>query len=238
MGTHLCIVRQITAIHSLRSYYSPSAPNSMPWMPTDGHLCTPLLKYEVSTAELLLSRGADIQAKDNSGCTPLHTAAFEGRGCIVDMLLSQGADPNATDKRGFMPLHRAAGRAHASVIASLLSHGADVHATVHGYDARTALHLAASCEHGSHLASIDCLLAYGADVDVKDSGGYTPLHLAAREGILPVVKSLLLRHHANAHEVNMDGVTALMLACDYGHPPVACCLLASGAHPHEASHNP
>ena len=50
--------------------------------------------------ELLLSKGADVNAKDSKGETALMVAAFYGRKETVELLLSKGADVNAKDNEG------------------------------------------------------------------------------------------------------------------------------------------
>lgn len=56
----------------------------------------------------LLDQGADPNAKDKKGWTPLHWAAEQGAHEMAEVLLRHGADPNAKDKKGYAPLHRAA----------------------------------------------------------------------------------------------------------------------------------
>jgi ankyrin repeat protein len=63
-----------------------------------------------------LEKGANPNAKDNIGSTPLHIAAGEGDVEIVRLLLERGADPLIADKRGHIPLDYA----NDSVIRSLL----------------------------------------------------------------------------------------------------------------------
>lgn len=47
-----------------------------------------------------LNKGADIEARDGSGATPLIIAAGKGRSAVVELLLGEGADPRAVDSRG------------------------------------------------------------------------------------------------------------------------------------------
>lgn len=62
--------------------------------------------------ELLVNRGADLEAQNNDGETPLHIMARRRRlGCVV-MLLSVGANVNAQSSDGSTPLH------HAGVVSS------------------------------------------------------------------------------------------------------------------------
>lgn len=64
---------------------------------------------DVPIAELLISAGADIDARNRDGGTALHVAAFSEQRETVALLLGEGADPNARDARGATPLHMAAG---------------------------------------------------------------------------------------------------------------------------------
>jgi hypothetical protein len=54
--------------------------------------------------ELLLARGANVNAKDGYDSTPLHLAAGGGHKEVVELLLAKGANVNAKDRRGQTPL--------------------------------------------------------------------------------------------------------------------------------------
>ena len=53
---------------------------------------------------LLLARGAEIDARDNTGMTPLHWTAYLGRIQPTMFLVSRGADVSLRDERGWTPL--------------------------------------------------------------------------------------------------------------------------------------
>ncbi|CEP01139.1 hypothetical protein PBRA_008451 [Plasmodiophora brassicae] len=57
---------------------------------------------------LLIDHGADVDAVDGGGSTPLHYAAQYGRTDIVEELLKSGANINRQNKQGRTPLHEAA----------------------------------------------------------------------------------------------------------------------------------
>ena len=139
-----------------------------------------------------LRDGADPDAADRDGRTPLHHAAVHGNGEMAAMLIGAGARQRA-DRFGWWPLHCAAAAAgRPDAIAPLLDAGA-------GTDVRTGrgitpLHFAAM--HGTH-GSVRALLAAGADPAVVDAAGRTPLGCALeaghREAALLLRDSLRLR---------------------------------------------
>ncbi len=78
--------------------------------------------------ELLISNGADVNAKRSDGAIPLHYAVYYDRMENVEILLSKGADLNAKDgdQKGATPLHEAAWRSREEIVDLLISKGADV----------------------------------------------------------------------------------------------------------------
>jgi len=58
--------------------------------------------------------------------SPLHIAALEGHGAVVELLLAQGAAVNGASKYGDTPLHFAVSRRHIDIITALCKAGGDV----------------------------------------------------------------------------------------------------------------
>jgi hypothetical protein len=69
--------------------------------------------------------GANVNARDAQGLTPLHWAAAAGNATVAQALIEAGADVNATSPDGVTPLHVAAHMGRREVMSLLLAHGAD-----------------------------------------------------------------------------------------------------------------
>lgn len=95
---------------------------------TGAVLAPPSANSHPDTVHAVLARGADVGARDDDGCTPLHLAAAAGFVDVVDLLLRAGADVGARDATGGTPAHlalRRGGEGRWAVVALLKEHGAD-----------------------------------------------------------------------------------------------------------------
>ena len=126
---------------------------------------------EAELAAELIRLGADPDAKEPEGHTPLYYAST---GAVARVLLAAGATVDVTSgpTRG-TPLHQAARRGHAEVAAALLDHGANIEAR----DGRgqTPLRRAVNCRQ---LPVVELLMQRGANPHAEDNRRVTPLDVA------------------------------------------------------------
>jgi hypothetical protein len=91
--------------------------------------------HQVGVLRALIPAGADVDARNRRGASPLHYAADSRPGgarwspqeqaAAITYLISVGADPNATDGSKVRPLHRAVRTRGAAAVRALLAGGAD-----------------------------------------------------------------------------------------------------------------
>lgn len=73
-----------------------------------------------NVAQLLLSKGADMNLCYKDGLSPLMAACFKGYDSIVQLLLNHGADINLCSKDGYSPLLFAAVAKNCSILKTIL----------------------------------------------------------------------------------------------------------------------
>ena len=136
---------------------------------------------------ILLASGAEIEAKNNIGGTPLHVALHSDRFAeIGKILLSNGADPGAADAQGMTPLHRAAFAGNVDMIRMLVTAGAKRRST---YNHLGDLPIHTAVRKG-HVPAIEALVTEGTDLEATTSFGDTLLHIAVLTNQCQVVEYL------------------------------------------------
>jgi ankyrin repeat protein len=170
-------------------------------------------------AARLIAIGADLEAANDRGDTPLMIAAHDGDWRSVKLLLDAGANARAVHSgNGCTVLHCAVIGGNVRTVRVLLSADAAVDALCQGGFAP----LMYGVSRGA-AATVALLLRAGADPS-RTGGGVTPLQRACELGLLEVA-SLLLRAGADPTARDSADATALHIAISKGHAAIVRLLL-------------
>ncbi|XP_036670828.3 protein TANC2 isoform X1 [Drosophila suzukii] len=164
----------------------------------------------VDVVGILLSRGAQIDARNRQGYSALWLAVKEGHWSVVEHLLQRGAlldEPLGQTRK--TPLMIAAEEGHLELVELLLARGSAREAQDH--EGFTALSWA--CLRG-HLAAAKTLIEHGCNRHHEDHNGRTALDLAAYQGAASLVL-YILDQGGNLEHIDVHGMRPLdrAIAC-------------------------
>ncbi|XP_035660857.1 uncharacterized protein LOC118405463 [Branchiostoma floridae] len=198
------------------------------------------VKQEI--ANLLLAAGAEVNACDKKGQTPLHKAATAKDAVTAQILLGNGARLDIADNKRSTPLHIAASVADGQLCRLLIQQEggqALVNKKTKGFnyihDNATPLQraIAAKADPQEKMAVVRLLIDNGAEVTCQTNMGLTLLHLAAEAGPPAIVK-MLVEAGADIHvEAPRTGLTPVDMAEHTGQQDIVDYLVAKAAE-HEA----
>lgn len=146
-------------------------------------------KTDATVARALLTKGANVNTKDETGATPLILAARNGHNAIMRVLIANGANLDAQDTDGHTALMQATKKGNGTSAKILLDSGANPNAQNHS--GQTALMLSAD-RNRNYIAKT--LLKKGADVSIRDENGNTA-HSYATSRNLPSGAMIKLVNH-------------------------------------------
>ncbi len=184
-----------------------------------------------ATIHQLLIHGANPNAANADGQTPLIFCAMYEDAAQVEELLARGADVNATDNSGTQALQCAADvwgpsaneEGSLKTVEALIRHGAQVnHKDRLGNDAL------GGAADANRLHVLQMLVEHGADVRAVNSAGFTTLMWMVQHGNTSAVE-LLLRHGADPFAKDTSGRTCLYWLRGKPHSPMRQLLLKAGA---------
>ncbi|XP_012278218.1 ankyrin repeat domain-containing protein 6 isoform X2 [Orussus abietinus] len=176
---------------------------------------------------VLLARGADVNAADNSGVTALQRAAAEGHFEVVELLLGHGADVGRQDSvHGNSALHEASWRGYSRTVAALAKALGTQRAPLHTRNLTGFAPLHLACQNGHNQSCRELLLA-GCNPDLRNNYGDTPLHTSARYGHAGVTR-ILISALCRVSDQNKNGDTALHIAAAMGRRKLTRILLEAG----------
>ena len=209
-----------------------------------------------STVALLLSKSANVEARNKRQRTPLLCAAFNGHSLTVSHLLGHGASIKETDSGGNTAIHLAVWGGHEDTVALLASRGAPLDAPAsqgatplliavqNGMTDMCALLLSLGCDveeshqieqtvplqyaaiKGCH-SMVRLLLSRGAEVNTR-RGGSTPIFLASQEGNLASAVTLLQQGADQFQEQSVGGALPIHAAAQKNHAALVEVLIDHG----------
>ncbi|KAM7213904.1 Ankyrin repeat-containing domain protein [Rhypophila decipiens] len=169
-------------------------------------------RFRLDTARFWIEQpGVDINARNNTGRTPLHHAmesfysSSQADNYFIVFLIQNGADPNAKDDGGNTPLHHVTKhfwwgsmRARAQL---LIDNGGDPNAR--NNEGKTTLHMAASYAVSTNW--IQLMLRNGADPKAKDGEGRTASQIAKEKGDIDIADELMSSENRPEETELMEG---------------------------------
>ena len=212
---------------------------------------------DAAKAEMLVHAGADVNAANRYGVTPLSLAAADGNAALLTLLLKAGADPKRADAAlhdGRTTLMLAARTGSEDAVKLLVAKGSNVNAA----ETRTGSTALMWAALENRPAAVRALMAAGAGVNARSritqyphtppgvigdaleegssyvgqtvlpKGGWTALMYAARQGSLDAARALI-EFGADMNVADEDGTPALTFAIINGHYDVAALLADKGA---------
>ncbi len=142
----------------------------------------------------MIAAGADVNAAQGDGTTPLHWAVYKIDADLVRALLQHGAKPDVMNNFGSSPLAEAVKAANAPLVKMLLDAGSNAEAP--NQEGQTALMLAARA--GSPEVA-ELLVSHGANVNAREKWrGQTALMWAAAAGSGEMTR-YLISHKADVN---------------------------------------
>ena len=177
----------------------------------------------VDIVRTLVKHKANVNARTDSGDSPLSLAAINKHDNVVHALSDYNCEVYTKDKSGL--LHLSCERGYIGIVRTLLNEEkANVNArTVSGDTPLTVL--AARNEHDDDIVVHALLSDSRCLVDAKGKSGYTALQYSCMYGHIDRVRALI-KHHANVNARTDSGDTVLKLAAKHGHDNVVDALLS------------
>lgn len=198
---------------------------------------TSLLFDNIDVIHDLLKAGADMNVADSHGWTPLHFACKNGDVELVKVLVDSGADVLRVTNSHETPL--AIAEAH---------HNDDIVSLIHNFEDQQHMHRHKELDPETYIphTSVEKLFHYtqtedlelmktiikssGVDPNIEDAQGWTALTVAADEGLVHSLRTLV-ELGADINKAERDGWTPLMFAASKGQYLITHTLLELGADP-------
>ena len=187
----------------------------------------------LSIVEYLISKGADIEAKNKYERTPIHVACLNGNLPIIEYFVSKGIGIDIKNEYGQTPIHFACRFGHLNIVQYLIEKQ-HVDKDVKDDNDWTLLHYA--CRN-DQLDVVEYLILQGADLNATDKNNQTPLHFACIKGHLNIVQYLIEKQHVDKDVRGGNDRTPLHCACQFGCFDIVKYLISKGANVEAKNNN-
>jgi ankyrin repeat protein len=144
-----------------------------------------------SIVKLLIDKGADVNIKNKYGSSSLHLASSCGYDKNIKLLIDANADINTRNNNLETPLISSVTGENIKAISTLIEHKANIND--YDKDGDTVLHYACLINTPLQKDIVELLLNSGADVNIKNNKGKTPIELTNNKKI----KNLLDKKNHN-----------------------------------------
>ena len=165
----------------------------------------------------LLDDGAEPNAQDGDGVTPLHLACMENRQNLTMILMSRGGDGSVIDQSRRTPLYYAVEKGYTRIVQTLLEY--DTYMEGKDRNGLTVLHVAVTEEVSQTLQMLlSRCKKQGTEEDLArfvnnlNRDKQTAMHIAAEKSFCDGVK-ILISYKADLTLKDHEGCTPLHLAC-------------------------
>lgn len=187
--------------------------------------------FQLEVVNLLINNGADLNLKNDDDLTALLCAVWELSNDVALRLIEAGAEVNhISDEHGASAFSQACLLGEAILCEALSEAGADIN--WRNGNGETALLVTARVRTDY---VIEFIIA-GADFNLTDRKGRSPLFIAASKGDTNSVNLMVTRTETIIDQTDHTGRSPLMIAANEGHADTAAALLNRGANPNLIDH--
>uniref|UniRef100_A0A182PV41 Uncharacterized protein n=2 Tax=Cellia TaxID=44534 RepID=A0A182PV41_9DIPT len=179
----------------------------------------------------------DIQQGGEHGRTALHLAAiYDNEECARILISEFGACPRKPCNNGYYPIHEAAKNASSKTMEVFFQWGESKGCTreemISFYDSEGNVPLH-SAVHGGDIKAVELCLKSGAKISTQQHDLSTPVHLAAAQGAIEIVKLMFrmqpLEKRISLNCTDIQKMTPLHCAAMFDHPEIVEYLVKEGA---------
>ncbi|XP_076459190.1 uncharacterized protein LOC143292617 [Babylonia areolata] len=190
----------------------------------------------------LIHAGANVDAQDRTGHTALMMATVKNQVNIVQLLLDNHANPNLSVMKGTTPLLEAVSHQYMEISQLLLARGCDINRAdrLHQAPLHEAIRQVSQyfdpAQSEEAVGLVKRLVRSGANLNLGDSQGWTPLYQSAYGGHLELTK-LLVESRADLTVLTSSGESIMHAAVCGNNLDIVRYLIDAGCSVNVASKN-